>query len=308
LDLAKSVGWTDSFRFLKAHPHIPKFYLDNDEKFTLIDDGVIHPILRNRDVPVIPVVFAYKLFGTKILRFPRRIREGNEEDPAGSKSSLADISIDMTDLGFNRGLRRNGEMAGSQMLLDQYKSAHGPLIKDLKNVPEPPVKGADWIYHCALSAAEYNAHLKLERKDRLWGWTKVHDDDNSEDEESDDMMTDSDSERNSVKPKKKKEPQQSVKKNGFFDVHTGINQIPRATQIERIKIETSGITMNDLLRGDSLSRRDCKLYIGKPVPALPPPASNPSIRTILQLQMSSDEARKFPIALMPGQYQENYSM
>jgi hypothetical protein len=322
------MGWADSFRFLKAHPHIPRIILSNEEKLRLIDESLIHPILKNRDVSVIPVVFAFKLFGSKILRSIRR--DGDEY--GGSRAAvLAELSMDMNDnTGYGRGVRRNGEMVGSQLLVERYKMERGPLIKNLKPVEEPAVLGSDWIYRCALSAAEYNAHLKLERYDRLWGWARVQEEEDNDrksdqDGDSDDDLFDSDSEGGSVAQRKKDSsaastmnphnpanpssthPQQSYQRTGFFDVHTGVNQIPRATQIESIRVEGSGITRHSFKSAvESNPSSSVPLHIGPNPPPLPSGASVDA-RTALGLTSDGD-AKLYPLALVPGQYQEAFSV
>ena len=149
LDLARATGYHDSFRLSKLFPSMRTLILSQQEKEKLIAIGIVHPIMRQRKVVVTSVREAFFHLGLRIFH-----------NTANTATSTAVAHTDSA--------------AGA--IADTAKQAVKKAIQDLnlKQPPQPTIPGQDWMYQCAVTALKYNARLKAERHDRLYGQHQVH--------------------------------------------------------------------------------------------------------------------------------------
>lgn len=319
LDLARVTGIGDSFRFFKAHPTLPKTYLLRFERERLVDEGLVHPIMKFRNVPIISVVAAYKRFGTKILRSKKseRAETGMVGLVRDHRLAVAELSADYDRVASRRSLANNS----SQELLLRRNEEGIALLKDLKPAPPPDAEGVDWIYQCALSAAGFNAQIAVERQSRLWGpiLPDTPDDISSEDS----ALTDSEDEehmrRKAEKAKRRRERANRPVdyRKGYFDVHTNMNQVPASTQYVNLRLETDGLTLQGIKR--RLKDADDR-FAKKTVSVIMDPSDHLAPRRHLNcgaalsavfgpgFRPSEEDQGKYPLAVLPGQYQSLQSV
>lgn len=183
LDLARSLGWTDSFRFLKDNRRVPRINITPEEKEMLIENKLAHPILRKWDVPVLSVVYAYKLFRSKMLRVARKSKDPSELLALEQQQYHSQNGImDGGDFFYQRPLKRSdallaaetedeeegGRRRRSKAPSSKVAKVHTTVAEKLEQKKPPlevEVVGGDWMFRCALSAAEFNSQLRLERAD-----------------------------------------------------------------------------------------------------------------------------------------------
>ena len=301
LDLARVTGHGDSFRFYKAHPTVPKTYLSPPEREILVAEGLVHPIMKYRRVPILSVVSCYKRFGNKIMRVQRKPKPGQTEELRQERIGM-EIDMDYDRLAIRKSLLAQADLARR----NQESIA---LLTRLKPAAPVETPGTDWIYQCAVATAGYNARLKMDRHDRLWGLVR----------ESENFGTDVDSTR-TVTPMEgvpseqplRREYKDVVFKQGYYDVHTNLNHIPASTQYQNLRVESLG------LRVDDLDRRIAEVQEAQKTTDIQldePPAmytgSIPSVNSIFGDHIGSRsniQHSDYPLAIMPGQFQEVRSM
>lgn len=129
-------------------------------------------------------------------------------------------------------------------------------------------------------------------------------------------LSDSDSEAGIGKPKRKNQPKRlPQKRNGFYDVHTRIHQVPSASQLSRVDVHSAGLRTQDLIRAGKMDRASLakeevektKLRIGEKVIIEPVHGISP----VVQFGVGGrglEDSKKYPLALLPNQYQGFLSM
>lgn len=261
LDISRALGPGDSHRFYRNNPELQKEYLTAEEREMLIEQGLVHPIMKYRNVPIVPVTQAYMIYGDKV------VKNIGEDDYAQEGELNAE------------------DDSGNGVDLNQQKNSNVeiPNLKPPGQVARP---NGDWIYKCALKAAQFNVQLRLERADRLYGVEEIFetkpkkvvkeevvdegrrgsrrsrlrykeaesDDEFEESEEEEEEMEQEDDEVDATNDdESQNQPQEKKyrKKNGFYDIHTNVIQVPHNTQIQNYRVESFGLTMDDLLKGNS---------------------------------------------------------
>ena len=301
LDLARVTGHGDSFRFYKAHPTVPKTYLSPPEREILVGEGLVHPIMKYRRVPILSVVSCYKRFGNKILRVQRKPKSELTEEQRKERLGM-EIDMDYDRMAIRKSLTAQADVA-------RRNAEAIALLKDLKPAAPIETPGADWIYQCAVATAGYNARLKMDRHDRLWGPIR----------EFEGHGTDVDSTR-TVTPMEDVPPElmpgrndrDVVFKQGYYDMHTNMNQVPESTQYQNLRVESLGMSIKDLHKRvanvqEPKKTVEIQLDIA---PTMPPSGIAPSANAIFGEQMGSRnnvQVSEFPLAIMPGQFQEVFS-
>lgn len=203
----------------------------------VIEMNIIHPVMKYRNVPAISVPAAYQFFGKELFA---------------------------TDNGSSWWEKETNDSSSAN-------DSNRAIIPHLKPIVPPAKQGGDWMYRCALSAAEFNVQIRSERCDRLSGKSISINDGEQEEEE----------EELEAPAMRKKEPT----KEGFLDIHTNVYQLPRNTQMSNFRVHSLGVNLEDFSRSEPQTG-EMEIYI-----------SNTNDNQV------NEHIQKYPVAVIAGQYQ-----
>ncbi|CAG8600563.1 9733_t:CDS:2 [Ambispora leptoticha] len=257
MDPAKLLGFRDSYLFFLRNPSLRRIYATDAERDELIQRGILITNFRNRQIALVSARSTFKLFGHQVV-----------ED---GKRGVDDYSESTHIVTYENPIKENSEDPPSNTfpdILSKRATANAPAVK---------VNDINWLHESALSVREFNARLKIHRKD----------------------------------------------KTPFYDIHTNIEQVPKATQPTRIRVEKVEVPPCSSPSLSSSDQRESAVEnevhfkydsfnhnlksIDKDVLEVVPPDIRNIINSYLK-QEPPEEDDKHPLALMDDQFQSTYPL
>ena len=190
LDLARHFGSADSFRFQKLHPNLPRIVVSEEERDELITRGVVHPIMRFRNVPVVSVVCAYLMFGMKLFAAPAKNTSANNNSSNNNNGSTSannngngveDDLGDDEDEFVTEQLNRLHQMKQARLqkcpvfstASHSSQNADMHVDDDSRGVETAAGGNVNWMLEVAKDVQRYNIDLSVDRQDRIFGKERV---------------------------------------------------------------------------------------------------------------------------------------
>ncbi|CEP17277.1 hypothetical protein [Parasitella parasitica] len=145
MEPTKLLGYRDSYLFFHKHPSLKRVRINDEEKATLKEMGLLHQWSKHRDVAVVTARSVFKCFGSKMVKRGRRIRDDYYENDHPEERSL------------KHAVQEEEEHDGSR------KSLIGKTARSEGYSSKAPLTNQTWMHHAALAARGFNAQLHERR-------------------------------------------------------------------------------------------------------------------------------------------------
>lgn len=323
LDVARATKNHDSFRLLRLYPQLRTFALTLSEKTHLIDSGIVHPTMRSRRVVVTTAAEAYRVLGDRIFKSPEYQHQHHQHhlvDFADQDILNQQVNLDDQVQLPNLKTPQDVELSGGDWM---YQCAVSTLQHNalLRRQRDERLYGQHQI-------PKRRQIVKVVRKSLAEDSDEEEDFDDEDSEEEEEEEEDSDleeeeEESSTLDSSQKQQQQQVVKQNGFYDVHSNVTQIPALKNLGYVKIETLSdpttikqLTSNQTTQNLILSHKNC-LDIPSIIENQKHLISSPSEVTKVVKDISywlggkkyeKPDASKYPVAILPRQYQAQFPM
>ncbi|RUP42989.1 chromatin remodelling complex Rsc7/Swp82 subunit-domain-containing protein [Jimgerdemannia flammicorona] len=321
MDPAKVLGFRDSYLFFLRNPNLKRIWASDVEKNVLIEQGFLMPNFRTRGIAIVTARSIFKHFGFRIIKNGRQRRDDYYEGAAGPDDIGAEDESDGEGRGMLYG--NGGEYSDTGADRTNMTSSRRRQADS-----GPGVLGVSFSSSAsrhAAAVASRNAHLAGSMNFNGSGLTGP------------------------LLPKKdinqlnwmhqtalyvrdfnaRLREGREARGRRFFDVHTGVEQVPRATQPTRCEVEVvngtkleTGKNMGGAAVVEPLS------FVDDPrnrIPVFKEDGSvdieimellPPDIKNIVQHEADAYSTGKqerhgddgFPLALMEGQYQSMFAI
>lgn len=319
MDPAKVLGFRDSYLFFLRNPNLKRIWATDVEKNVLIERGLLMPNFRTRGIAIVTARSIFKHFGFRIIKNGRQRRDDYYEAAAGPEDIGGEDDSDGEGNGMGYG---NGDYLDS-IGFDRANSSANRRRQE----SGPGVLGISFSSSAsrhAAAVASRNAHLASVNgfgSSGLGGPLLPKKDINQVNWMHQTALYVRDF---NTRLREGRE----ARSRRFFDVHTGVEQVPRATQPTWCDIEVvngnrlgfdhaGGATVVDTLTFTEGPRDRIPVIkddgsLDHEVIDLLPPEIKTIVRNEVDTQVNGKREQKdddgFPLALMDGQYQSNFAM
>lgn len=141
-DVARMVGYRDSYFLFQKHINLYRFIVDENAKFKLINDGYLPVSFKTRHAYLITARSAFKEFGARIIVDGKQVDDDYYEQEALDKGAIRGALINPT---------LNGD--------DFRSNINNPLYQNSILETE-----TSWVYDHALKCRQFNSSLLYDRQ------------------------------------------------------------------------------------------------------------------------------------------------
>ncbi|KAK6454715.1 Polyadenylate-binding protein [Scheffersomyces xylosifermentans] len=152
---ARLVGFRDSYLLFKTHRSLFKKVCTNEEKFDLIDRGIIPNSYKGRSVNLVAARSIYREFGAKVVREGKKVIDDFWEQRAIDNGDIPGEYADPAELYRNNQAKLGSILGDSNTNGGSTPVASTPLV----NYQTDPT----WMFQVALKTRDYNAKLQDQR-------------------------------------------------------------------------------------------------------------------------------------------------
>ncbi|KAG2188250.1 hypothetical protein INT44_001003, partial [Umbelopsis vinacea] len=150
MDPARILGYRDSYLLFMKNPELVRVRISDEAKNMLVEQKMLLPWFRNRDVAIVTARSIFKVFGAKVVKQGRRCKDDYYEAKARAEGYVDELE--------------DTEMEESYGRRNQL-SSHTTKLPG-SNVPSTAVSGPGWMHHAAASVQEFNARLLGRRAEK----------------------------------------------------------------------------------------------------------------------------------------------
>ena len=191
LDVARLLGYRDTHMFFAKHSTIRRVVPTFDDRDALLDRRLISSKSRNRPFSLLTAHSAFKAFGHRIVHRGRPIRDDyyvgdkpepeygpdvdseNDEDVLNDSAHLTWDAADLTSSLLRRSASASTSDAGLSFFAARGINPNDALFKELKELkassyPPPKPRSGNWLATVYAEAAAFNAKLQRQRKPRFF--------------------------------------------------------------------------------------------------------------------------------------------
>jgi hypothetical protein len=259
MDLSKALGYRDSYLFYQKNPQIRRLTCTEEDKLALDEKGLLPSILRNRPCSIVPARIIFKTFGNRIIIRGKPIRDdyfvGDQPEP---------------------------DYGPPDYDLDEYDDDFGDLPMDvvesrLRRTTSQVGFGGGTPKFTAAKSSLANAITSSDEDPKVKRVAGSG---------IDTVLL-----KAATAAAEFNSRLRAQRKDKFLDIHTNIEQVPRATQPIGIKVEKDASIQEKSFQVETTT--------GEVAVEQDP--------NWLEVQ-NGHENDKFPIALLPGQFQGKLSV
>ncbi|KAI9094360.1 chromatin remodelling complex Rsc7/Swp82 subunit-domain-containing protein [Phlyctochytrium arcticum] len=167
VDISKTLQYRDTYIFFLKNPHITRIQGTEEDKSKLENIGILPGQLRRRPVSLATARSIFRAFGHKAIKRGRVVRDdywvGDQEEPPEEPEEpeyekQLPYNGEMKVLGPRDSvLRRQTSRVGPE------KDIHNPYLIGPRHEIPATLRGDDYLYRRAASAAEFNRRLLAQR-------------------------------------------------------------------------------------------------------------------------------------------------
>jgi hypothetical protein len=147
MEPARILGYRDSYLLFMKNADLVRVRISDEAKNELVEQKMLLPWFRNRDVAIVTARSIYKVFGAKVVKGGRRCKDDYYE----AKARAEGYTDELEDTEMEEAFARRTQL-----------SSHTTKLPG-SNVPSTAVSGPGWMHHAALSVQEFNARLRQRR-------------------------------------------------------------------------------------------------------------------------------------------------
>ncbi|CAM0139198.1 hypothetical protein VKS41_002402 [Umbelopsis sp. WA50703] len=152
MEPARILGYRDSYLLFMKNPDLVRVRISDEAKTMLVEQKMLLPWFRNRDVAIVTARSIFKVFGAKVIKRGRRCKDDYYE----ARSRAEGYTDELEDTEMEEALGRRTQL-----------SSHTAKLPG-SNVPSTAVSGPGWMYHAALSVQEFNSRLRDRREEKVY--------------------------------------------------------------------------------------------------------------------------------------------
>lgn len=157
-DVARLVGYRDSYFLFQKHTNLYRVRIDEDSKMSLINDDYLPVTFKTRAAYLITARSAFKEFGARIIVDGKQVVDDYYEDKAREEGAIEGALINpvLSNDGYNNSVTDN------QTLFERQRNI--ALLLSNNNILETETS---WVYDHALKCRQFDSMLFYDRNELL---------------------------------------------------------------------------------------------------------------------------------------------
>lgn len=157
-DVARLVGYRDSYFLFQKHENLYRVRIDEDSKMSLINDGYLPGTFKTRAAYLVTARSSFKEFGARIIEDGRQIIDDYYEDKARDEGAIEGAIINpiLSTDGYTNTTTNN------QTLFERQRNI--ALLLSNNNILETQTS---WVYDHALKCRQFDSMLFYDRNELL---------------------------------------------------------------------------------------------------------------------------------------------
>ena len=173
VDVAKALGFRDSYLFLIRNPKFPRLVATDEDRETLVKLEIMPTQLKNRTIAIVTARSVFREFGHRVIKRGRPVRDdylvGDRVTPPPDPLEKTKSFERMQDMSMSSSMEFQREGVAGIFTHFPYRPKDIPRsMKDLPPIDGPDgFKNDEWMYRSAVSAAEFNRLLSYGRPRRF---------------------------------------------------------------------------------------------------------------------------------------------